>query len=528
MSSNAGVPNTGTWLGQPKGLFTLFFTELWERFSFYGMRALLVLFMTATIVEGGGGGFGLDDTTATAIYGIYTAGVYLFALPGGWMADRLLGQQQAVWYGGIVIAMGHFTMAAPLVNDWFGPFNEEFRMSMEHTSFFLGLVLIVIGTGLLKPNVSAIVGEIYPEGGARRDGGFTIFYMGINLGAMFGPLVCSYLGENVNWHYGFGAAGVGMLLGLFQYRMMLPHLGDAGKYPHQKSGASLDEASKRRNWMAVWIGGGILAAVVFAGLAGVYAINAQAFAEYTTYIILAAAVGFFGYVLFFGGLDTAEKKRVLVIITLFIGAAIFWSGFEQAGSSFNLFAERFTQREFFGWEHPAGWYQSLNAMFIIILAPFFAWFWVALARRNWEPSIPGKFALAMVQLGLGFLVMFFAATLLVSRGAGSTVLPTWLIMTYLLHTTAELCLSPVALSAVTKLAPPRYTSQMMGMWFVGTAMGNLVAGLIAGVLSAEEGSADSLAGMPPNFWALFLFFTGCGVLYAVFSKPIKGWIGNIR
>ncbi|MDX1455409.1 MAG: peptide MFS transporter [Gammaproteobacteria bacterium] len=528
MNSNVGVPNSGTWMGQPKGLFTLFFTELWERFSFYGMRALLVLFMTAAIVEGGGGGFGLDDATATAIYGIYTAAVYLFALPGGWMADRLLGQQKAVWYGGIIIAIGHFTMAAPLLNDWFGPFSEEFRMSLETSAFFLGLVFIVIGTGLLKPNVSAIVGDMYPEGGARRDGGFTIFYMGINLGAMLGPLVCSFLGENVNWHYGFGAAGVGMVLGLIQYKYMLHHLGDAGRHPHTKAGEVPSETSMKRNWLAVIIGGVVLAGVVLMALTGAITIDPQAFATWTTWIILGAAVAFFGYVIFFGGLSTEERKRVFVIITLFIGAAIFWSGFEQAGSSFNLFAERFTQREFFGFEHPAGWYQSLNAAFILIFAPFFAWFWVALARRNWEPSIPGKFALAMFQLGLGFLVMFFAATILVSQGAGGKVLPTWLMLTYLLHTTAELCLSPVALSAVTKLAPQRYTSQMMGMWFVGTAMGNLVAGLLAGFLSAEEGAADSLEAMPPNFWSLFLFFAGCGVLYAVFSKPIKGWIGNIR
>ncbi|MDX1442423.1 MAG: peptide MFS transporter [Gammaproteobacteria bacterium] len=528
MSTNAGNPAAGgQWLGQPKGLFTLFFTELWERFSYYGMRALLVLFMTAAVVEGGGGGFGFDDVTAAAIYGIYTAGVYLMALPGGWMADRLLGQQKAVWYGGIIIASGHFTMALPLVNDWFGPFPEDFRLGLEQTSFFAGMLLIVLGTGLLKPNVSAIVGGIYPEGGARRDAGFTIFYMGINLGAILGPLICGWLGENVNWHYGFGAAGIGMVLGLIQYRAMQPHLGDAGAYPHHKSGAESDPAEDKRNWTYVWVGTAAIALVALLGFTGVISFNAQAIAENSTYVIVGAAGAFFAYVLMFGGLTTEEKKRVLVIITLFLGAAIFWSGFEQAGSSFNLFAERFTQREFFGWEHPASWYQSLNPAYIIIFAPFFSWFWVALAKRNMEPSIPWKFAIAMFQLGLGFLVMFGAATLLVTSDQ-ETVLPTWLLLTYLLHTTAELCLSPVALSAVTKLAPTRYTSQMMAMWFVGTALGNLVAGLIAGFLATGEGQAESLETMPDKFLMLFWIFLACGVAYAVFAKPIKGWIGNIK
>lgn len=529
MNTNAGNPAAGEqWLGQPKGLFTLFFTELWERFSYYGMRALLVLFMTAAIVEGGGGGFAFDDVTAAAIYGIYTAGVYLMALPGGWMADRLFGQQRAVWYGGIIIASGHFTMALPLINDWFGPFAETTRLALEQTTFFAGLLLIVIGTGLLKPNVSAIVGGIYPEGGARRDAGFTIFYMGINIGAVLGPLVCGWLGENVNWHYGFGAAGIGMVLGLIQYRAMQPHLGDAGAHPHHKSGVESDPAEDKRNWMMVWIGLGIILLVAVLGLARVIEFNAQAIAENTTFVIVGAAGAFFAYVLTFGGLTPEEKKRVLVIITLFIGAALFWAGFEQAGSSFNLFAERFTQREFFGWEHPASWYQSLNPAFIIIFAPFFSWFWIFLAKRNLEPSIPWKFALAMFQIALGFVIMFFAAALLVSQGDDGKVLPTWLLLTYLFHTTAELCLSPVALSAVTKLAPTRYSSQMMGMWFVGTALGNLVAGLIAGFLSAAEGETENLASMPDKFWMLAMIFIASGVAFAVFAKPIKGWIGNIR
>lgn len=480
----------------PAGLYTLFFTELWERMSYYGMRALLILFMVAAADQGG---LGFDEQTAGAIYGIYTAAVYLLALPGGWIADRLIGQQSAVWYGGIIIALGHFTMALP-----------AFLSVSEIGAFFTGLVLIVVGTGLLKPNVSTIVGELYPEGGARQDAGFTIFYMGINLGAFIGPLVSGYLGEQVNWHYGFGFAGVGMVLGLIQYRIMRGKLGDAGRFPHHE-GIS-DQALAISKWIILAFVLGVTA-VLFLALNQTISIPALAMAQGTKYFIITIAALFFGYVLFFGGLNADERKRVLVIAALFVGAAMFWSGFEQAGSSLNLFAERYTDRMLGSWEIPASWFQSLNALFIIVLAPIFAWFWVRLAAKQMEPSTPFKFALGFFMLAGGFLVMVFAAKIV---STGESALPFWLILTYLLHTTGELCLSPVGLSSVTKLAPKRYNSQMMGTWFMGAALGNVIAGLIAG-----DFNQDNVAQMPDLYMSIVTTSVGVGIIFLVLTPWLK-------
>jgi POT family proton-dependent oligopeptide transporter len=516
--------STRTFFGHPAGLSTLFFAELWERFSYYGMRAILVLAMVDAVVNNRGG-LNLDDATATAIYGIYTAAVYLFALPGGWIADRLIGQQRAIWYGGIIIMLGHFTMAIPTPQ-----------------AFFLGLVLIVVGTGLLKPNISAIVGGLYPQGGAERDAGFSVFYMGINIGAFAGPLICGWLGETYNWHLGFGAAGVGMLLGLIYYRYSQGFLGEVGKYPaadHDPKAVSNDplmaerepmpeshidpmpNASRKNEWIMMWIGVGVLVAMVVAVMTGLVAIDPITFAKGTGGFIVALAFAYFLYLILFGGLTSQEKKRVGVIAAFFVGAAMFWSGFEQAGSSLNLFAERYTDRVIFGWEVPASWLQSVNPLFIIVLAPVFGWFWVWLAKRNLEPSMPAKFALGLIQLGLGFGVMIFAAIIVVESGEG--VLPTWLIMTYLLHTMGELCLSPIGLSAITKLAPKRYVSQLMGTWFMGAALGNLIGGLVAGYFGD-----DALEVMPDRFATVTIILIACGLLFAVAIKPLKRWIGDIR
>ncbi|MFT5349639.1 MAG: POT family proton-dependent oligopeptide transporter [Planctomycetota bacterium] len=486
----------------PRGLYTLFFTEMWERFSYYGMRALLVLFMTASIADGG---LGFDDVSATAIYGLYTAAVYLVALPGGWIADRLIGAQRCVWYGGITIMCGHFILAIP-----------------AESTFYIGLIVVVLGTGLLKPNVSAIVGELYPQGGAACDAGYTIFYMGINLGAVLGPLVCSALGESsrFGWHYGFAAAGFGMLLGLIQYRLSSDRLGNAGRLPaHLGVDAGKSEAPKYA-WLGIGVGLGLIVLVSALALTGVIHINALSLAQMSTYVIALLAVAFFAYMYLFGRLDSLEKKRVGVIIILVMCAAVFWSGFEQTGSSLNLFAERYTDRIFFGFEIPAGWFQSVNAMFILICSPFIAALWVNLARRNLNPSIPTKFALGLIQLGLGFLVMVFAAKLV---AAGDNVLPTWLILTYLLHTTGELCLSPVGLSAICKLAPKRFASQMMGVWFLGFSLGNLIAGLLAGRFDP-----NSLEQMPNLYLQIVSMTIGAGILVLVFLKPIKKMIGDIE
>ncbi len=406
--------------GHPVGLRTLFFTELWERFSYYGMRALLVLYMVDA-----GSGLGLDDQTATAIYGLYTAAVYVVALPGGWIADRLLGTQRAIWIGGLIIAAGHFTLAIP-----------------GRVTFFLGLLFIILGTGLLKPNISAVVGELYARGDPRRDAGFTLFYMGINIGAFIGPLICSTLGESARfgWHYGFAAAGVGMLAGLWYFRRTQSRLGDTGRHPSLDRAVAADRPRIRAGWRNVAIGVGIVVLASTAVLTGVVEIDAVAAAQRTGVLIALMALAYFVYLFAFAGLTPDEKPKAVVIVILFLACAMFWSGFEQAGSSLNLFAERYTQRVFGGFEIPAGWFQSLNAMFVFTLAPVFAAMWVALARRNLNPSTPAKFAIGLILIGAGFLVMIGAAQL-VQRG--EQVLPTWLIMTYLVHTMGELALSPV-------------------------------------------------------------------------------------
>ncbi len=480
----------------PRGLYTLFFTEMWERFSYYGMRALLVLFMVDAVRDGG---LGLTDQVATSIYGLYTAAVYLAALPGGWFADRLFGAQRSIWYGGITIASGHFVLAIPRTE-----------------AFYLGLVLVVVGTGLLKPNISAMVGELYPEGGARRDAGFTIFYMGINLGAAIGPVVCGQLGEKVNWHYGFAAAGVGMVLGLIQFRLTAKHLGQSGLLAGQPKPLSVLE----RTSLICAVTAAVL--LVGLGLAGTLSIDPVALARTTASLIGAMAVFYFAYVLLFLGLDKREKERVCVIIILFLSSAMFWAGFEQAGSSFNLFADRHTARniDLFAYVIPTSWFQALGPIFIITLAPVMASLWVALARRHLNPSLPVKFGLGLILLGLGFVVMAGAAKFV---AAGQKVWPTWLITTYLLHTFAELCLSPVGLSSVTKLAPRRLVGQMMGTWFLGASLGNLIAGVIAG-----EFKADAVEQMPARYLQMVLLPVLAGTALLLLAKPIRKWMAGVR
>jgi proton-dependent oligopeptide transporter, POT family len=486
-------PETPPPTGHPRGLYTLFFTEMWERFSYYGMRALLVLFM----VDAVSGGMGMDDKTATAIYGLYTAAVYLMSLPGGWLADRLWGAQRAVWYGGIIIALGHFTLALPLTQ-----------------TFYLGLVIVVIGSGILKPNMSALVGELYPEGGTRRDAGFTIFYMGVNLGAFIGPMVCGWLATRLGWHWGFGAAGVGMVLGLIQFKLSR----------HLLAGAGVERGNPRPLHAVerFSLSGGVIGVVLVVGLgmAGVLTFNPGAIAKVLAYFILILAVVYFAVVFLFCGLNKVEQKRVGVILVLFVASALFWAGFEQAGSAFNLFAERFTIREFSGFEIPAAWFQALGPVFIILFAPLFAWLWVWLARRNLDPSIPVKFAFGLLFLALGFLVMAGAAQVV---AAGNKALPTWLITTYLVHTFGELCLSPVGLSSVTKLAPRKLVGQMMGLWFLATSFGNLIAGLVAG-----EFKADATQEWPLLYLKITILPAAAGILLIVLSRPIKRLMVGVK
>ena len=495
------APSAGrTTFGHPRGLMTLFFTELWERFSYYGMRAFLILYMT----DAARGGLGLGTEVSGAIYGLYTFGVYALALPGGWIADRVIGQQRAVFYGGIVIALGHFTLAAPLAIP-----------GSDYWSFYLGLALVVLGTGLLKPNVSAIVGGLYvndsPE---RRDAGFSIYYMGINVGAFLGPIICGYFAENVDWHLGFSLAGIGMVAGLIQYRAGTGHFHGAGELTGEAADTTRLAAARRQLTIGSAIAIALCALIYWLMASGTVSMTVVEFAQATGAIVVALAVVYFASVMSFGCRDSTERHRVFVIFLLFLGAAMFWSGFEQAGSSMNIYARDFTDRVLFGWETPTSWLQSVNPIFIILLAPVMGLLWVKLGARN--PSIPIKFGMGLVMLGVGFVVLAWGS-LYVPEGAaedpGVGVAMTWLVVTYFFHTVGELALSPVGLSSVTKLSPDRLVGQMMGIWFMGSALGNLIAGLVAGQIEA----------LPPEqlFTVVASIVAGFGLLFVIFSPLIN-------
>jgi proton-dependent oligopeptide transporter, POT family len=437
--------------GHPRGLSTLFFTEMWERFSYYGLRPLLVLFMSATIMQGG---YGFDRTTASAIVGIYAAFVYLMSLPGGWVADRLLGLRRAIFIGAALISSGHISIGL----------SGLLGTGAGKIPFFLGLILIVLGTGLLKPNISAIVGDLYPEGGARRDAGFSIFYMGINVGSLIGQMVTGYLGEQVDWHVGMGAAGVAMLLGLTVYGLRQHKtLGPIGMAPTKLADPVAQARQERNVKTAVSALLGIIALVFVLAASGIITLSPPAIAKYMTYLMVGMAASFFAFVYAFGHLSGEEKKRVAVIMVLFVFAAIFWSAFEQAPTSLNLFARDFTDRTLGSFTIPATWFQSVNPLMIIIFAPLFASLWVGMAKRGVDLSSPTKFALGLFLAGLGFVIMIFAANAVVASGGQALVSPWWLVGSYFFQSIGELCLSPVGLSSMTKLSPRRYVSQMMGI-----------------------------------------------------------------
>jgi POT family proton-dependent oligopeptide transporter len=471
---------------------------MWERFTYYGMRTVLVLFLVAAVSSGG---FGIDDKTATAIYGMYTAGAYLAALPGGWVADRLIGARRAVLIGGICIAAGNALLA----------------LSSTARGFYIGLLVIIAGVGLLKPNVSAMVAELYPEGGARLDAGFTVFYMGINVGATLGPIVTSAAKDYIGPRAGFGAAGLFMALGVVQYIFTQRYLGEAGRFR-----AAADASTQRgKPWLQLWIALGAAALLVAACAAGFIAVDPLGMARGSTVLIGGVSLAYFLYLIFGAGLDAEERRRAWVIGVLFLGSALFWVGYEQAGSSLNLFAERYTDRtiDALHFVIPTGWFQSLNPTFIIIFAPILAWLWVALAKRNLNPSAPAKFAIGLIVMGSGFLVMAAAAAIVAH---GSKVLPTWLMFTYLLHTLGEVCLSPVGLSYTTKLAPKRLVGQCMGLFFLSLSLGNLLAGLVAGRFDT-----NNLAAMPGQYMDIVYFSVGLGALLLMFSRPVKRLMGGI-
>ena len=482
-----------TFFGHPRGLSTLFFTEMWERFSYYGMRALLVLFM----IDTARGGMGMGKAEAGAIYGLYTFGVYALALPGGWVADRLIGQRRAVLVGGIIIAAGHYALAIP-----------------AEVTFYVGLGLVALGTGLLKPNVSAIVGDLYTGNDARRDAGFTIFYMGINVGAFLGPGICSFLGEKVDWHLGFGAAGVGMTFAVLQYVLGRRHLAGAGELKGDASSLRTQARSRAQFLRGLGVVAAAALALVALTSAGFLTLTVEAVARTVSLSISILAVLYFSYVILFACRDGLERRRVGLIFVLFIAAALFWSGFEQAGSSMNLFAKEHTDLMILSWEFPAGWLQQVNPLLIVLLAPLMGMLWVGLGSRN--PSLGVKFAFALALLGAGFFVMAWGSQYV----AAGKVSPVWLVTTYFFHTVGELCLSPVGLSSITKLSPTRLVGQMMGTWFMGAALGNLIAGLMAGRL--ETMTAEEL------FFDVAVTSVVAGAVFLICARPIRWLAAGVK
>ena len=486
----AGQADT-SFFGHPKGLQTLFLTEMWERMSYYGMRGILVLFMTAALQDGG---LGFVEASAFAIYGLYTASVYFMGLPGGWIADRLIGSQKAIWYGGIVIMLGHIVLAIP--ND--------------HT-FFIGLVLVVLGTGLLKPNISAIVGQLYSLEDKRRDAGYAIYYMGINIGSFIGYTVCGYLEANVGYHWAFGAAAVGMGFGLIQYKLTQDKLIGVGTTPTD----AMSDAANKRSWTIIFSFLVALSVIIGVIMTGLLTVNPIALAKYTAVVFTATFFLYFFSIYMFGNLTEIEKKGMWALMLVCVASACFWSGFEQAGSSLNIFARDFTDRMVGSFEIPTAWFQNANPFFIIVLTPLFAAMWINLGKRLVTPAYGIKCAVGLMIMASGFIVMFFAAQIAAGGGKAPAFL---LIMTYFLHTVGELCLSPISLSAVSKLSPRRYLGQMMGVFVLTYSIGNIIAGLLAGGFDS-----NNVAEMPNLFLQIVTFSIGIGAVILLVGMFTKGW-----
>ncbi len=487
MNNQIKSTSNDTWFfGHPKGMVTLFFTEMWERMSFYGMRALLVLYMTAAVDSTFNPGMGLSSEAAQAIYGIYVGMVYFMVIPGGWLADNILGHQKAVLIGAIIIAMGHITLAIPLSE-----------------TFFLGLALVVIGTGLLKGNISTIVGKLYKEGDTRIQAGYTIFYMSINIGSALGFLVVAWLGEKIGWHWGFGAAGICMIFGVMQYIFFKRLLGEAANQPNAMPVA-------QRNGYLKWskITAAFMVIVLGLGLSGYITIDAEVFAENFAIFLTVVAFVYFSYLFLFSGLTKAEKKNLFLLLILFVGAVAFWSGFDQSGSSLSLFAKEFTDLSVLGYEIPVGWLQLANPIFVVIFAPIFAGIWMHLGRINLDPSLPLKFSIGLFFMALSFGVMIYAVNLAMEV---SPVGMQWLIITYLLQTWGELALSPIGLSAFSKYAPKKYVGQMFGLWFLASAIGGVLSGLLG-----WDALVDGLEIISPVFEFMINYYLVIGlVLVAV-------------
>jgi POT family proton-dependent oligopeptide transporter len=479
--------------GHPRGLTTLFFTEMWERFSYYGMRALLTLYMTKSLAEGG---LGFDEKYAGVIYASYVSSVWYLPLIGGWLADRILGAKRATLIGGIVIACGHYSMAIDTV-----------------LNFYAGLVLIALGTGLLKPNISVMVGQLYSDEDERRDAGFSIFYMGINLGAFFAPLVTGFLAQgaafrnvisslgmnpNNSWHWGFGAAGVGMTLGIIQYLIGGKRLRDVGNPPEKTKARTSTKLDTITTILAV------VGAIV--GAAFGYRFGDGGWISVPFWVVVGYFVGYLtGLTRLLNG---DELMRVLVIYILVMFSIVFWMTFEQAGSSLTLFADRLTRNSVLGWSFPSSWFQSVQPIFIILLAPVFAYIWQRMGEQ--QPSSPAKFALALLLAGAAFVIIAFASTL----AGAARVSPLWLVSVYFLQTVGELCLSPVGLSTITKLSPARMVGMMMGVWFLSISIGSYIAGRTTQLF---EGNNPAVL---PRAFGTFAAISILAALLLIFLTPL--------
>jgi proton-dependent oligopeptide transporter, POT family len=449
-SVSPGTPGSEwTFFGHPRGLATLFMTEMWERFSYYGMRALLPLYLVAPA------GLHFSAGAATAIYSVYVSLVYLLALPGGWVADRFLGPRKTVAVAGVVIMSGHLALALPTTG-----------------TFFAGLALVAIGSGLLKANISTMVGHLY-EGpdDPRRDGGFTIFYIGINVGAFAAPLAIGTIGENVNWHLGFGLAALGMALGLAQFLLGTRHLSHRSDIVPTPLPAEQKAATLRKGliWLAI--------AAVFYGVVGFtghFTLNWALIP--LTVIGLIVPIVVITRILRDKDLDATERSKVSAYVWFFVAAAVFWMIYDQGGSTLSLFADGKAENSVLGWDFPVSWYQSVNPVMIMALAPVFAWAWLWLNRRGKEPSTIVKFSSGLVLVGASFFL--FLAPLSIAEG-GHKAAALWLVAIYFTQTVGELLLSPVGLSVTTKMAPAKYASQMMGVWFLAVTAGDATTGLLS-------------------------------------------------
>jgi POT family proton-dependent oligopeptide transporter len=468
--------------GHPKGLYMLFFAEMWERFSYYGMRALLIFYLTKHWL--------FDDGKSNLIYGAYTSLVYITPVLGGYLADRYLGQRKAVLFGAVLLACGHFLMAVEGV----GGLNDP-----TINVFWAALSFIIVGSGFLKANISVMVGQLYGLQDVRRDGAYTIFYMGINVGAAIGTIIAGYLGETYGWKYGFGAAGVGMLLGLIVFVLGKGLLRGAGEAPRP--------LTQTAEWSLYGVG--------LAGVALIWGLIQ--YQDIIQNLLIVSGVALLGYVLWQAfKLDREPRQRIFAILFLIALNPIFWGLFEQAGGSLNLYTDRYVDRA----GVPASLFQSINPIYIILLAPLFSWLWVALGRKGLEPSAPAKFALALFQVGLGFLVFVWGAHMV---GASVMTPVIFVFLIYLLHTTGELCLSPVGLSAMNRLAPSFMASLIMGAWFYMTAVGNFVAGKIGEATGGEGGEMSkelTLAIYNKIGWVTI----GVSVVVLLLSPIVKKWM----